>query len=180
MKLFLLVATVAMITENLLSSYFHGNHFYRKKVLHENAAYQSKLSLKKWSQANKEFSREVVIKLYSLLYCNDADRSSRVKTHQIFFFIVKYLSGFYLFLKMSYFSKIPLMNSLNILCSDSHKFLKRILKKFRKEAHNKIFCGSLQIFKNILWSINRCLKYSMASTKILRPPSYILNVRSLN
>ena len=64
-KLFFLVATVAMLTEKLPFSYFHCNHFQGNKFLHENnAVYQSKLSLKKWSQTDKESSRKVVIKVH--------------------------------------------------------------------------------------------------------------------
>ena len=43
----------------------------------------------------------------------------------------------------------------------------------------KIFHGPLKIFKNISWPINICLKNFMILTKAL-PPSYALNVRSLN
>ena len=48
-----------------------------------------------------------------------------------------------------------------------------------KMEHKKIFHGPSKILKNISWPINVCLKYFMAPTKILRFPSYILNVRSL-
>ena len=63
-KLFFLITTVAIITEKLPFSYFYGNHCQGNKFLHENnAIYQSKLSLKKWSQTYKESSRKVVIKI---------------------------------------------------------------------------------------------------------------------
>ena len=39
--------------------------------------------------------------------------------------------------------------------------------------------GPSKILKNISWPINMCLKYFMTPTKTLRPPSYILNVRSI-
>ena len=48
-----------------------------------------------------------------------------------------------------------------------------------KIEHKKIFRGLSKILKNISWPINICLKYFMAPTKTLQPPSYILNVRSL-
>ena len=42
-----------------------------------------------------------------------------------------------------------------------------------------MFCGPSKDFNNISWPINICLKYFMAPTKTLRPPSYIRNVRPL-
>ena len=64
-KLFLPVATTAMITEKLPFSYFHGNHCQGSEFLHKNnAAYQFKLSLKKWNQTDKEPSRKVAIKVH--------------------------------------------------------------------------------------------------------------------
>ena len=80
-----------------------------------------------------------------------------------------YLSGFYLFLKIPSFFKIPLMASLNILCSDPNNFLKEITKKIRK-VPKKYFCGSSKILKNISWPINISLKHFMAPAKTLRPP----------
>ena len=60
MKLFFLVGAVAMITEKLCFSYFHGNHCQRNRfVLENNAAYQSKLSLKKWSKQIKNSQENV-------------------------------------------------------------------------------------------------------------------------
>ena len=38
--------------------------------------------MKKWSQTDEEFSkRKVVINVYPLPHCHDADPSNRVKTH---------------------------------------------------------------------------------------------------
>ena len=66
-KLSFLVATAAMITEKLSFSYFYGNHCQGNKFLDENnAAYQCKLSLKKWSQTDQESWRKVVIKVHIL------------------------------------------------------------------------------------------------------------------
>ena len=87
------------------------------------------------------------------------------------------MSGFYLFLIMAYFFKIPLTASLNILWSDPHNLLKEVSKKIRK-VHKKIFCSPSNILKYISWPINVCIKY-IAPAKTLRPPSYILNVWSL-
>ena len=52
--------------------------------------------------------------------------------------------------------------------------------KITKIEHKKIFCGPSKILKNISWIINLCLKYFMNPTKTLWPPSYILNIQSLN
>ena len=86
-----------------------------------NPAYLSKLSLKKCSQTDKEFSRKVVIKVYHLPHCDDT--SNRVKTHQFFFlFLLPFsicLSGFYLWFNMVYLLKILLIASLNI-CHPPH------------------------------------------------------------
>ena len=64
------------------------------------------------------------------------------------------------------------MVSLNILCSDPPYFLKDVTEKIRKEAHKKIFCGPTEVFKNISWPINICLKYFTAFAKSLccQPP----------
>ena len=68
------------------------------------------------------------------------------------------------------------MASSDILCFNAF-----ILKnKIVKIEHKKIFRGPSKIFKNISWPINICLKYFMDPTKSLHPPSYILNVWSLN
>ena len=40
------------------------------------------------------------------------------------------------------------MASLNILCLDTHNFLKDVTKKFGK-VHKNIFCGPSKILKNI-------------------------------
>ena len=49
-----------------------------------------------------------------------------------------------------------------------------------KIKHEKIFCGPSKMLENISWPIKLYLKYLMTSTKTLRAPSYILNVRSLS
>ena len=67
------------------------------------------------------------------------------------------------------------MTSLDIFCFNHFNLKNKIMKI----EHKKIFRGPSKIWKNISWPINICLKYFMASTKTLRPPSYILNVRSL-
>ena len=53
------------------------------------------------------------------------------------------------------------------------------LKKNQERKTEKKNYGPLNIFKNISWPINICLKYFIAPAKTLRPLSYILNVRSL-
>ena len=65
--------------------------------------------------------------------------------------------------------------SLNILCCNPL----RLKNKITKIEHKKTFCGPSKNLKNISWPINICLKYLLTPTKTLRPPSYILNVRSL-
>ena len=67
------------------------------------------------------------------------------------------------------------MASLGILCYNALN----LKNKITKIEHKKIFPGPSKILKNISWPINICLKYFMTPTKTLRPPSYILNVRSL-
>ena len=52
--------------------------------------------------------------------------------------------------------------------------------KIMKIEHKKIFRSPSKILKKISWPINICLKYFTTLTKSLRPPSYILNVQSLN
>ena len=134
-KLFFLVATVAMITEKLLFSNFHGNHCQRNKFLHENnAAYQSKLFLKKWSQMDKESSAKVVIKVRILFPIVITKTAAAGSKH-----IKSYFSGFLnnichitewilLIFKNSLFFKIPSVASLNILCSEPHNFFKKVTK----------------------------------------------------
>ena len=58
------------------------------------------------------------------------------------------------------------MASLDILCFNPFNLKNEIMKI----EHQKIFCGPSKILKNISWPINICLKYFMASTKILHPP----------
>ena len=89
----------------------------------------------------------------------DKAPSIRVKMYQTFFFY------FYNYL-----------HYLDSLCSN----LLNLKNKITKIEHKKIFCGTSKILKNISWPINICLKYFVTSTKILRPPSYILNMLSLN
>ena len=54
------------------------------------------------------------------------------------------------------------------------------MKKKRKEAHKKIFCGPSKIFKNFSWPITICLKIFMALAKTLCPLLLYLNLRSLS
>ena len=68
------------------------------------------------------------------------------------------------------------MARFDILCF--HPF--NLKSKIMKIEHKKIFCSPSKILKKISWPINICLKYFTTLTKSLRPPSYILNVRSLN
>ena len=69
MNLFFFVATVAMISEKLPFSNFLCNHCCGNKFLHENnVAHQSKLSLEKRNQKDRESSGNIC-----LTYCNDAD-----------------------------------------------------------------------------------------------------------
>ena len=112
-----------MITEKLPFSYFLGNHCQGNEFLHENnVAYQSKLALRKWSETDKESSRKVDINLHIffpiVMMKTKATGSKHIKSYFSGFSItfIVYLSGFYLSLK------IVLMTSLNILCSDTHKF----------------------------------------------------------
>ena len=67
------------------------------------------------------------------------------------------------------------MASLDILCFNPFKLKNKIMKI----EHRKIFRGPSKILKKISWTINISLKYFMAPTKTLLPPSYILNVLSL-
>ena len=62
MKHFFLKANVAMISEKLLFSFSMA-------TIQNCAANQSKLFLEKWSRTDKEYSREVVIKVYPLHHC---------------------------------------------------------------------------------------------------------------
>ena len=68
------------------------------------------------------------------------------------------------------------MASLDILCFNPFNLKNKIMKI----EHKKIFRGPSKVLKNISWPINICLKYFMTSTKTLRAPSYILNLRFLN
>ena len=73
------------------------------------------------------------------------------------------------------------MAILDILCFNLFNLKNKIIKI----EHKKIFRGPWKILKNISWPINISLKYFMTPTKTLQPPpphppSYILNVRSLN
>ena len=68
------------------------------------------------------------------------------------------------------------MASLDILCFKPFNLKNKIMKI----EHKKIFRGPSKVLKNISWPINICLKYFMTRTETLRPPSYILNLLSLN
>ena len=67
------------------------------------------------------------------------------------------------------------MASLDFLCFNPFNLKNKIMKI----EHKEIFRGPSKILKNVSWPINICLKHFMAPTKALRPPFYILNVRSL-
>ena len=83
-----------------------------------------------------------------------ATGSKHIKNYFLLPFVI-YLSGFYVFFKIPYCFKIPLMASFNILCSDPYNFLNEITKKNKKEAHKKIFCDLLKISKNISWPLQK-------------------------
>ena len=68
------------------------------------------------------------------------------------------------------------MASLDIWCLNPFNLKNKIMKI----EHKKIFSGPSKILKIISWPTNIYLKYFMAPTKALRPPSYILDVQSLN
>ena len=105
------------------------------------AACQSKVSLKKFQTAEK---KKICHKgTCPLSHGDNKDRSNIVKIHQKWFFLfliilLHILEWILLVLKISYFLKIPLMASLNILCSDPHNVLKEAAKKIRK-VHKKRF-----------------------------------------
>ena len=67
------------------------------------------------------------------------------------------------------------MASLDILCFNPLNLKNKVMKK----EHKEIFRGPSKILKNNS-SQSICLKYFMAPSKTLRPPSYILNVRFLS
>ena len=74
------------------------------------------------------------------------------------------------------------MSFLNLLDGLFGYFVLQLLNlknKIMKIERKKIFCGPSKIFKNISWPVSICLKYFMTPTKTIRPPSYMLNVRSL-
>ena len=51
------------------------------------------------------------------------------------------------------------MASLDIFCSQTYlNFQFNLLKVTIRKEHEKIFCGPSNIFKNISWPINTCLK----------------------
>ena len=62
------------------------------------------------------------------------------------------------------------MASLTFSSQTHLNFQMNLLKvKIRKE-HQQIFCGPSNIFKNISWPIDICLRYFMNPAKTLRPP----------
>ena len=86
MKYFFFFATAAVMTEIVSFSHFHNNHCYGPKFLqHDYSAYQSKLSLKKWSQLSKLIKKNCgkVTSSYRLLRTHP---SNRVKKQQILLF----------------------------------------------------------------------------------------------
>lgn len=131
-EFFSLAAIVATISEKLSFSYFHGN------LYENNAAYQSKLSLKIFSFTDKDSSRKFFIKkLFMLFFPIVMTQTVAIGS--------KHIKKFFLLIftnicqKMVHFFKISLMASLNSLRSGSHNFLKEVTKKTRKEAHKKYF-----------------------------------------
>ena len=122
-KLFFLIATVAMITEKLSFSYFYGNHCQGNKFIHENnAAYQPKLSQlinpnylwKNGVKHEKNSQKKVFIKAHILFPIVMTKTAATGSKHIIIYFsgflitCVIYLSVFYLFLKITNFLKLLL------------------------------------------------------------------------
>ena len=68
------------------------------------------------------------------------------------------------------------MTTSDILCFNHFN----IKNKIMKIEHKKLFRDPSKILKNISWPINICLKISWPLQKPSGPPSYILNVWSLN
>ena len=93
LQAFFLLAIVAMITEKMSFSYFHGNLCQGKIPSSNHAAYQSKLSFKKWSQIDKTCTEENSSQRCILqLITKVRDPSTRVKMHQnLFFYFYYYL-----------------------------------------------------------------------------------------
>ena len=66
-ELFFLIVTIALMTKKMYFSCLHGNHCQGNKFLQQNyAAYQSKISLIKLIQTDKDYSRKTVGKFYHL------------------------------------------------------------------------------------------------------------------
>ena len=80
----LFLATVAMKIENVTFFSFHINHFKRNKVIHYNdAIFRFKLSLKKWSQTEKSYSKNLFQWCDFHLILKDPESNNSVKMHQI-------------------------------------------------------------------------------------------------
>ena len=87
MKHLLLLANIAMITVRKFFIYFHSSSCQGNIFLQQNGAtYLSKISLRKWSQTDKDHWRKFVTKLYLASIAKDKDPSIRVKMHQHSFF----------------------------------------------------------------------------------------------
>ena len=82
-------------------SYLHGNHCQGNKFFHHNnSAYQSKLSLKKWSETDRNYSKVILTKVYLLPHC----QRPRPQQKSLLLIFDRFLQrGFCLF-DMSHFS----------------------------------------------------------------------------
>ena len=77
---FLLLARVAMITKNVTFSSFYRNQCKANKFFHDNhAAYQSKLSLKKWRQTVKGYLKKMSQRYIFYPIAKDPDPHDGVK-----------------------------------------------------------------------------------------------------
>ena len=81
MKNFVLVATVALITEKLSFSFFYGSHCKENKFLHQNIQLIKPNYLRK-NETDKELSRKIVMNVYPLPHYDDIDPSNNVKMLQ--------------------------------------------------------------------------------------------------
>ena len=81
------VITLKMFFIYFLISCCQGNIFFQQN----HKTYSSKLWLRKWSQADKDYWRKCVTKLYLLSVTKDKDASIRVNMHQTLFHFHLYL-----------------------------------------------------------------------------------------
>ena len=133
--------------------------------------------MRKWSQTDRDYWRIFVSKLCQLLRTKTlTSGSERIKQFFYFYHCLPYICwGDVIYLTCLVFLKSPWW-LVWTLCAPTSLNLKNEIAKIE---HKKISCGPSKILKNISWPINIWLKYFMTPTKTLRPPSYILNVRSL-